>query len=449
MSTTFYMVTLGCPKNRVDSEVGWASLAEEGFQCVATPDEADVIVINTCAFVQDAVSESLDTIIELGRQRLDGRCELLVVTGCLAARYGRDLIKELGEVDLFLGSEELSKLGPRLKAMLDGSLQGETYAGSMQKGLLPHAATPRVNSLSLGAAYLKVAEGCNRKCSFCLIPKLRGPQRSMTLDDLVQQAENLVGVGVKELVLVAQDLADWGADLDGKPEIADLVEALCGTAGVEWVRLMYYFPSQLSDRLMELFEQHKNLLPYLDLPYQHADTLILRRMRRAADAKIGYELVRRIRERIPGVVLRSTLMTGFPGETDEAFERLLDWVQACRFERLGVFTFSPEEGTEAAVLSDQVPSELAKQRRDRLMSLQAEIAGAYHATLVGTRQDVLIESKVSEDCFSARAWNQAPEVDGHTTVYGACKPGSICSVRIVDAHAYDLTAEMVEDNESF
>jgi ribosomal protein S12 methylthiotransferase len=439
LEKTFHLVALGCPKNRVDAEVIWASMASQGLVAVDDPEQADVIVINTCAFIQTAVSESLDTIVQLGRYRREGRCSLLIVAGCLTARYSDSLPGELSEVDLFVGPAEAGQLGKLVTAeRIPGRISCAKHAA-----FLPQAATPRANSLTAGAAYMKVAEGCSRQCSFCIIPDLRGPQRSRPIQDLVEEAENLVRHGVCEIVLVAQDLAGWGNDLQGKPELADLVEALAEVAGLWWLRLMYLFPMNVPEQLVRVIADNEKVLNYLDLPFQHVDEGVLRRMRRGGDPEQFGRFVEKLRKEIPGVVLRTTWMTGFPGETHAAFERLVDFVQRHRFERLGVFTFSPEEGSEAASLEEGVLEDVARDRSDTLMRRQQEISLAYHQSLLGSFLEVLVEQEPVKGEYIGRAWNQAPEVDGQTFLTGEAEIGEVVCAKVVRADPYDLEAEIV------
>ena len=438
MARTFHIVTLGCPKNRVDSEVIWADLATSGLVAVDDPADAEVIIVNTCAFVQSAVVESLDTIVELGRYKDEGGCKTLIVCGCLAPRFGEDLVGELPEVDLFVGPAEAGEIA----RLLDNPPENRLSC-ARERAFLPAAATPRVNSLAAGSAYLKVAEGCSRRCTFCVIPSLRGPQRSRSLDDLVEETSNLVALGIREVVLVAQDLASWGVDLPGKPRLADLVEALAGVAGVGWIRLMYLFPTEVPERLIRVIAANDKVLPYLDLPFQHADAGVLKRMRRGGDPETFLALVEKLRKEIPKVALRTSLMTGFPGEDRAAFRRLFDFVERCRFERLGVFIFSPEEGTEAAQMPDQVGKAEARERHRELMTLQREIASAYHQSLLRSVQAAIVEEELEPGLSAGRLWCQAPEVDGRLTIRGRARAGDIVRVKVTDAGPYDLEGKVL------
>ena len=437
---TFYIVGLGCPKNRVDSELIWAGLAQAGWRAVNEAEEADLILVNTCAFIQSAVQESVDTILEMANLRADkrARCTKLVVAGCLPARYREKLLEDLPEVDLFVGPAEVGQL-PQL--IEDKGKRGLVLKA--ESSFLPHHGLARANSLGVGSAYMKVAEGCSRACTFCIIPKLRGPQHSRSIEDLVAEGQQLMRLGVGEIVMVAQDLAGWGRDLPGKPQLSDLVEALAKVEGLWWLRLMYLFPSEIPERLIQLIDEHETILPYLDLPIQHIDPGVLKGMRRTADPEVYERLIGTLRERLPGVVLRSSLMTGFPGEDEDAFKRLEDFVGEARFERLGVFAFSPEEGTVAAEMPDQVPAELAEERRARIMELQQPIAEAYHQSLVGQSMEVIVDGVQADGSPVGRAWNQAPEVDGVCYLKGHATVGDVVRARVTEADAYDLSVEVI------
>jgi ribosomal protein S12 methylthiotransferase len=434
------MLSLGCPKNRVDAEMIWAAAARSGMISVDSAAEADVIIVNTCAFIQSAVEESIDAIVEMGRYKSAGSCSQLVVAGCLSPRYGRALVEQLPEVDLFVGPAEVGRLGD----WLANQTQPEKFICQPESSFLPGAATGRVNSLGRGSAYLKVAEGCSRSCSFCVIPRLRGPLQSRSLEDLVSEASSLIDLGVREVVLVAQDLANWGKDLKARPALHDLVEALAGVKGLEWLRLMYLFPSAIPERLIELIADKENVLAYLDLPFQHIDGEVLKRMRRGGDPQIIDKLIDRLRRQIEGVVIRTSLMTGFPGESEDAFLRLVDFVKRSRFERLGVFAFSPEEGSSAAKLDEQLPRQVAESRQEQLLALQQPIALDYHSSLLGKQLPVIVEGENVEGKLFGRAWNQAPEIDGQTIINGSSEIGRIVTARVVDVGPYDLEVDIIE-----
>jgi ribosomal protein S12 methylthiotransferase len=439
---TFHLITLGCPKNRVDAEILWAALAREGLAAVDDPSEAEVILVNSCAFIRPAVQESIDTILSLADHKRTGVCRWLVVAGCLPPRYGPAISSLLPEVDLFIGPGEIGDIG-RFFSKASAERFHCERPSFMQK-----ASTPRVNSLSKAAAYLKVAEGCSRRCSFCTIPKIRGRTKSRELRDLLSEARQLARHGIREIILVAQDLSSWGSDLKSKPTLADLVEALSSISDLSWIRLMYVFPGRLSKRLIRCLADQKNVLPYLDIPMQHADEGVLRRMNRGGSPQSLLRIVSRLRAEIPGVVLRTSLMTGFPGEDERAFSHLVEFVESARFERLGVFAFSKEEGTPAGVMAGCPPAKVAVQRKAALLSLQRKIAIAYHQSLLGTTQEVLIERSAGKN-WIGRMWNQAPEVDGVTLVHGRASEGSIQKVHVTKAGPYDLECRSLENgNES-
>ncbi len=432
---TFYMVGLGCPKNRVDSDQLWAELAMRGISPVSDPAEAELIVVNTCAFVGDAVAESVDVIGELSEYKQNGRCNTLAVCGCLPARFRTAGRAGTGGVDLWLRPAPAKKVVERIL--------GAASSSRNRAGRAAGAPPARANSLSAGAAYLKVADGCSRRCSFCLIPRLRGPLRSRAIGELVREAEQLAAMGVKEIVLVAQDLASWGQDIPGRPGLWRLLDGLAGVDGVRWIRMMYLFPRRPPLRLLGLFERHENILPYFDVPLQHADARVLRRMRRGGGPAAHEKFIRAIRERVPGAVIRTTFMVGFPGEDERAFGTLMKFVERVRFERMGAFVFSPEEGTDAAGLSGGIDLALARERLGMLMELQAGIALEYHRSLVGGVIDVLVES-AGRGRSTGRAWNQAPEVDGETVIEGRAEAGEIVKARVTGCGPYHLEVVPVE-----
>jgi ribosomal protein S12 methylthiotransferase len=374
----------------------------------------------------------------MGRYKEEGSCETLIVCGCLTPRFKEELARELPEVDLFVGPAEAGKISRLLKNSPKDRLSCEA-----EQAFLPAASTPRVNSLAAGSAYLKVAEGCSRRCTFCIIPNLRGPQRSRSLDDLVEETSNLADLGIREVVLVAQDLANWGIDLPKKPRLADLVEALASVTGIRWIRLMYLFPTEMPERLIRVIAENEKVLPYLDLPFQHADAGVLKFFNDTATTETFLALVLKLRKLIPNVVLRTSLMTGFPGEDPAAYRRLFDFVERCRFERLGVFIFSAEEGTEAATMPDQVDKAEAQKRHRELMALQQEIASAYHQSLVGTIQAAIVEEELEPRLFVGRLWCQAPEVDGRLTLSGKAQVGDIVRVKVTEAGPYDLEGKVL------
>jgi ribosomal protein S12 methylthiotransferase len=448
MSSRVYMHTLGCPKNRVDSEVMLGTLADAGYRLVQEPEAADVIVVNTCGFIESAKEESIAAIVELADQKTSGRCKKLVVAGCLTQRYHAELAAELPEVDHFVGTGAYQDIA---RIVADGQAA---------RVLVPdpdfvHAATtPRVNSLPSHTAYLKIAEGCDTACAFCIIPALRGPQRSRPVDDLVAEAEALAANGTVELSLVAQDLTAWGHDLPGRPRLHELLPALCRVEGVRWIRLHYAYPRDFPDALVDVMAREEKIVKYLDMPLQHASDRLLRAMKRGRDVGFLRELLAKLRARVPGIALRTSLIVGLPGETEADFEELVRFVEEQRFERLGVFEYSREEGTPAADMPDQVPPDVRRERFERVMALQQGIAAEHQRAFVGRRVAVLVEgaSEESEHLLAGRHAQQAPEIDGVTYLNdvaipgepgAAVYPGELVTVEVTDASDYDLVGTVV------
>ncbi len=440
MPTRVYMHTLGCPKNRVDSEVMLGTLSEAGYRLVRDPEQAEVIVVNTCGFIESAKVESVDAIVELAQLKGAGRCKKLVVTGCLVQRHGEELARELPEVDHFLGTGAYADV-----ARIVSDAQARRLVVP-DPDFVHSASTPRVNSLPSHTAYLKIAEGCDNACAFCIIPKLRGPQRSRPVDDVVAEAEALAGQGTIEVSLVAQDLTAYGMDLPGRPRLHQLLRALAQVDGLRWIRLHYAYPRDVPDALVEAIADEPRIVKYLDMPLQHSSDRLLRAMKRGRDSVFLRELLARLRARIPGLALRTSLIVGLPGETEGDFEDLLRFVEEQRFERLGVFEFSPEEGTPAAEMARQVPDEVKRARFERVMELQQRISREHQRSMIGRRVEVLVEGRAeeTEHLLAGRHAQQAPEIDGLTYVNdGVAYPGEIATVEVTDASEYDLVGRVV------
>ncbi len=448
MSTSVYLRTLGCPKNRVDSEVMLGALASSGYRLVQDPVLADVIVVNTCGFIESAKEESVDAILELAAMKTEGRCRTLVVAGCLTQRYHRELSREIPEVDHFVGTGAYQDV-----ADIIGGARTERVVVPDPE-FVHSASTPRVNSLPRHLAYLKVAEGCDNACAFCIIPRLRGPQRSRPLPDLVAEAEQLAAQGVVELSLVAQDLTAWGQDLPGRPRLQDLLPELCGVDGLRWIRLHYAYPREFPDELVEVIAREPRIAKYLDMPLQHSSDRLLRSMRRGRDSRFLRGLLAKIRARVPGVAIRTALIVGLPGETEEDFQDLLRFVEEQRFERLGVFAYSREEGTDAAAMPGQVPERVKRSRREKAMALQRRIAREHQRAMLGHRLEVLVEGRAeeSEHLLVGRHAQQAPEIDGLTYLNefavpgeeaGAACPGEMVTVEVTEAGDYDLVGRVL------
>ena len=444
MGTKVYMHTLGCPKNRVDSEVMLGALQGAGFQLVPEPERAEVIVVNTCGFIESAKAESVEAIVELAEHRRQGSCRKLVVAGCLTQRYHAELARELPEVDHFVGTGAYQEI-----ARIVSDAQAKRIVVP-DPDFVHDASTPRVSSMPAHTAYLKIAEGCDNACAFCIIPRLRGPQRSRPVADLVAEAEALASRGAVELSLVAQDLTAYGQDLPGRVRLQDLLPELCRVDGIRWIRLHYAYPRDFPDALIEVMAREEKIAKYLDMPLQHSSDRLLRAMRRGRPSRYLRDLLARIRDGVPGIALRTALIVGLPGETEEDFEDLLAFVREQRFERLGVFEYSREEGTPAAEMDRQVPARVKRERRERVMALQNGIAREQQRALVGRRLEVLVEGRAeeTEHLLAGRHAQQAPEIDGVTYLNeGVAYPGEIVTVEITDAHDYDLVGRVVARDE--
>lgn len=458
-----YFISLGCPKNQVDSEVMLGEVAAHGHTIADEPENADVIVVNTCAFIDAAKEESIDTILEMAEYK-KGADKKLVVTGCLAQRYAADIAKDIPEIDHILGSADFSAIasviGPGAPPPANDAPAGPATTkgkGGKRRRLLPvikvsetpayiyDANTPRVRIGQAHTAYVKIAEGCDRPCSFCIIPKLRGPQRSRTIEDISTEVAALAGQGVREINLIAQDLTRYGWDLDGRPTLAQLLQGIAKTDGVEWIRLHYTFPSAFSDELIDTIAREPKIAKYIDVPLQHISDDMLKIMRRGHSSRVTRALIKTLRERIPGVVIRTTFIVGHPGETEAAFEELYRFVEEAEFDHMGAFTYSVEPGTHAAELPDQVDREVMVERQERLMELQRQISLRKNEARIGQELDILIEgiSDESEYLLQGRWYGQAPGIDG--TVYvadGTAEAGAMVRARVTQAADYDLAVTM-------
>ena len=446
---TIHFVSLGCAKNRVDTEVMLGVSGVSGFEHVPDPADADVIVVNTCGFIGPAKEESVDTILEMAAQKDEGRCGKLVVAGCLSQRYADQLAIEMPEVDVFLGSSDMLKLGTVLAG------EGERMMVGNPADFTMRATDPRRLTQWGHSAYLKIAEGCNRSCSFCAIPSFRGKQRSRPIQDLVMEATRLAEQGVVEVNLISQDTIAYGRDLppgpDGrKPDLATLAAALGEVPGLRWVRLHYLYPEKLTDALVEVMAQHPRVLPYVDMPLQHAATPMLKRMRRGHGGQRLYDLVERVRREIPDLVFRTTFIVGHPGETDEDFAELQRFVEWAEFDHVGVFLYSPEEGTRSGEMGDEaVDEKVAKTRHRTLMRVQRPISRERLRARIGTELDVLVDglSDESDLLLEGRWWGQAPEVDGKVYLAnGTAQPGEVRRALVTDAADYDLVADLLGED---
>ena len=433
-----HFTTLGCPKNQVDSELMLGMLARAGHEITEAAEAADCLVVNTCAFIDRAREESVATILELARLKETGSCRTLIVTGCLTQRYGGEILREMPEVDGILGTSNLA----RIVDLVRQAAGRHDWASTAPPGYLYDATTPRLLTARVPYAYVKIAEGCDMGCTFCAIPQFRGRHRSRPLADVVAEVEALAARGLQEAILVSQDTLAYGRDLAGNGDIADLLAAL-GETRMPWIRPMYLHPAHVNDRLIARWARAR-VVPYLDLPVQHGDDAVLRAMRRAVTARRMKEIVAAFREAIPGLTVRTTVLVGFPGESDEAFQNLLEFLADVGFDRLGVFTYSPEEGTPATGFADAVPAEVAAERAAMVQEQQDRLAWERSATLVGSVQDVLVDGPSEDPAFAweGRTAGQAPEIDG--VVYLRAPdlvPGRFARVRVTEVEGYELVAE--------
>ena len=434
-----HLTTLGCPKNQVDSELMLGLLDQAGFPVTARAEDAECLIVNTCAFIDRAREESVQTILELARLKEHGRCRALIVTGCLTQRYGAEVMKEMPEIDGILGTSNL----PAVVDLVRQAANRHDWATAAPPGYLYDATTPRLLTATVPYAYVKIAEGCDMGCTFCAIPQFRGRHRSRPLADIVREVEALAARGVQEAILVSQDTLAYGRDLPGNGDIGALLLAL-GDTRMPWVRPMYLHPAHVNDRLVETWARAR-VVPYLDLPIQHADDNILRSMRRAVTARRMRDVVAQFRAAIPGVTVRTTVLVGFPGEDEAAFERLLTFLDEVRFDRVGVFTYSPEEGTPSPAYAGQVEPEVAAERAARVQEAQDAIAWERASALLGTTLDVLVDGPSEDGAFhwEGRTAGQAPEIDGVVYLRGrrAFAPGHFARARVVEVEGYELVGE--------
>lgn len=436
------LVSLGCPKNLVDSEVMLSLLVKEGFLITAREEEADILIVNTCAFISPAVRESLENILDLARLKREGKCRLLLVAGCLVQRYGKALLQELPEVDGLLGTGAVLKAGELVKKALQGERVFAVGSPSCAytAGLRSVLATPPYT------AYVKIADGCSNRCSFCAIPGIRGPFRSRPLEDIVEEVSLLALRGVKEVILVAQDTTRYGVDLYGRSRLPELLERLDEVPRLDWVRVLYCSPDSFSRELTATLAGLKKWCRYLDIPVQHASDEILRRMNRRRGKEEIKRLIFQLREEVPDIYLRTTFLVGFPGEEEEHFQELLRFMEEMAFERAGVFMYYPEEGTPAARFSGQVPEETKKERYQRAMTLQKDISRRKSRHKIGKKVKVLVEGK-NERYYFGRTEGDAPDIDGKVffTAGRVLRPGDIVSVLVKEAGEYDLTGELADE----
>ncbi|MBV8897676.1 MAG: 30S ribosomal protein S12 methylthiotransferase RimO [Acidobacteriaceae bacterium] len=444
MKVKIGFVSLGCPKNLVDTEVMMGQLVERGHELTIDPSAADVIVVNTCSFIDPAKQESVDTILEMAEYKKSGRAQKLIVAGCLVERYRGDIQKDLPEVDAVLGTNELEKIGAICEGDYSNNHENAPY--------LYHDLTPRILSTARHHAYLKIAEGCDHPCTFCVIPQYRGKFRSRRFESVIAEATRLFGQGVREINLIGQDTTCYGDDLGLKDGLAMLLARLAQieTASEKWVRFLYCYPNRVTQKLLDTIAQHESLVKYVDMPLQHASAPVLKRMKRGANGDIFLKLIERIRKTIPGVAIRTSMIVGFPGETAQDFELLCDFVKQARFDRLGVFSYSDEDTSASYGLDGKVDARTIYNRKRRLMALQRHISRSKNLEMVGREVTVLVEgpSQQTDLLWEARLSTQAPEIDGvcYINDFGAVPPqvGEMRRMRITEAHDYDLLGALVD-----
>ena len=437
------LVSLGCPKNLVDAEVMLGYLSRDAYEVTTDETKADIIIVNTCAFIKEAKQESIDTILDLADRKHDARCRLLIVTGCLPQRYQEELAKELPEVDIFIGTGDYPRIA---EIIAEKRTTSEQLCYTGDPNFVYNDELPRLQSSPHYTAYLKIAEGCSNNCAYCVIPSLRGALRSRPLASLLVEAQQLVTGGVKELNLIAQDITAYGKDLPDTPTLEGLIAELAKMQGLKWIRLLYAYPDGVTDSLIALIKNEPKVCKYLDLPIQHISDPILKRMKRRSGEEEIRSLIAKLRREIPDIAIRTSLIVGFPGETSEDFKKLLQFVEETRFDRLGVFCYSREEGTPAAQMPDQVSERIKRERHKKLMRTQARVSFKHNRTLVETEEEVLVEgySEETELLLKGRSSRQAPDVDGLVYITaGNANVGDIVRLKITDSSDYDLIGEII------
>lgn len=437
-------ISLGCDKNLVDTEMMLGMLVQRGFSITDDETQAEAVVVNTCCFINDAKQESINALLEMAELRKNGSIKALIAAGCLAQRYQDEIQREIPEVDAIVGTTAIDAVADALNGVLSGDRHNHLEDINRE----PVYGRKRIVTTGGHYAHLKIAEGCDKHCSYCIIPKVRGNYRSIPIDSLVQEAEHLAASGVRELILVAQETTLYGADLYGKKCLPELLHRLCAIQGIYWIRILYCYPEEITDELIETIQREPKVCNYLDIPIQHASDRILKRMGRRTNRQELADMVAKLRERIPDICLRTTLITGFPGETQEDHESLLAFVDEMEFDRLGVFTYSPEEDTSAALFDDQIDEEVKLDRQADIMELQQEIAFEKAQEAVGNTLPVMVEGKVpDEHAYVARSYRDAPDVDGFVFIQTGRElmTGDFVRVRITGSHEYDLIGEIEDE----
>ncbi|MBD9336977.1 MAG: 30S ribosomal protein S12 methylthiotransferase RimO [[Ruminococcus] faecis] len=435
-------ISLGCDKNLVDTEVMLGMLASRGYEMTNDEQEADIIVINTCCFIHDAKEESIQNILEMAEYKKNGSAKALIVTGCMAERYRQEILDEIPEVDEVLGTTAYD----RILDAVDAALAGQHEVMTADLDALPLPETKRLVTTGGHFAYLKIAEGCDKHCTYCIIPKIRGNFRSVPMERLLKEAQDLAEQGVKELILVAQETTLYGKDLYGEKSLPKLLRELCKISGIRWIRILYCYPEEITDELIQVMKEEPKICHYLDLPIQHANDTILKRMGRRTSKQELIDIVQKLRKEIPDICLRTTLITGFPGETQEQHEEVMEFIDTLEFDRLGAFTYSPEEDTPAATFEDQIDEEVKENRQADIMELQQEIAFDKAEDMIGREVLVMIEGKVAdENAYVGRTYRDAPNVDGLIFINTDVEliSGDFAKVKVTGALDYDLIGELM------
>ena len=435
-------ISLGCDKNLVDTEVMLGMLASRGYEMTNDEQEADIIVINTCCFIHDAKEESIQNILEMAEYKKNGSAKALIVTGCMAERYRQEILDEIPEVDEVLGTTAYD----RILDAVDAALAGQHEVMTADLDALPLPETKRLVTTGGHFAYLKIAEGCDKHCTYCIIPKIRGNFRSVPMERLLKEAQDLAEQGVKELILVAQETTLYGKDLYGEKSLPKLLRELCKIRGIRWIRILYCYPEEITDELIQVMKEEPKICHYLDLPIQHANDTILKRMGRRTSKQELIDIVQKLRKEIPDICLRTTLITGFPGETQEQHEEVMEFIDTLEFDRLGAFTYSPEEDTPAATFEDQIDEEVKEDRQADIMELQQEIAFDKAEDMIGREVLVMIEGKVAdENAYVGRTYRDAPNVDGLIFINTDVEliSGDFAKVKVTGALDYDLIGELM------
>lgn len=434
-----HIVTLGCSKNDVDSSMMYSLLDKNKYQMVNEPSQADILIVNTCGFIDAAKEESIDTILESVEYKNEGRCKKVLLSGCLAQRYPEELIKEIPEIDGIIGTGNIDYINE----LLDRSLAGDLFikTDNLNSAYIEGIRKEEVNRTE----YVKISEGCNNNCSYCIIPSLRGKNRSRKIEDIYSDVEYLVSKGAREIILIAQNTTDYGIDLYSKYSLANLINKISKIEDLKWIRVLYLYPDHFTDDLIEEFKNNDKLVNYVDMPLQHISDDVLKKMNRKTSKEHIIKTLKNLRKSVPDIVIRTTFIVGFPGESDDDFNQLVDFIEDIKFDKLGVFEYSKEEGTKAASLDEQIPDSIKEERKNEIMAIQSEISAEILTKKIGKKLEVLIEEEVDEENYVGRTYMDSPEIDGVTYVHSAknLEIGSFVQVDVVDSLDYDLVGEII------